>query len=892
MDGGSDDDAEGTSAAAGAISAGAPGGSPTLNMVGKCLVSEDAASEDYAIPTGATFTAEEGDYLFLSLDTIIDVTRASRKWLVVVLKCEGRKALVAAKFVLDGKAVAARVFKATALVQCTDSVLAETAAAEFCNDAVEGDEVVRRSMVEVVAETKLMLELDASLQTQCPTPAPDDALGCWRGMLGLDNLRQGLTLEDTVPPRRVPRRRVAFDVEAELRLRVSEAVDGAAAAYDAEEAEGALSGDRDAQQKHLRTSLEKDAKLHSFRLALAPSLQRVIRKKFAAQPKTSAEESEHVADCYTHLMTLANAHLQGGDAAGAARQTFEAELAALKHVADDVEASGNLCRSLQLHKKSLARVRSRVVTPNDGGVERAAHLAMQTWLEYAQFALRVRGSEARCRDQGTFGDCTCVDAALEALKCARACAETDGGVYDAGMDEEFKKLATHCAVLHGAILLDQGRLDEAVATLHSALLHGADAESARRISGRESLEAAEIVFDVPTADALTAALLCCALDARSDGAAARRALELATQALPDGDGAFAKGTFVEGTFDGLYNLHAPAAALFCAAAFLADGALADAADHALSLADRAQSVARQRSPGAPAALDAFASAARARLLVLRDAHKDAVELVAGAADAAGLVVLGDALKRIGRVSESIQPYASALRLLGSDAPLLLAAQHARALSATGAHSDAASAFVAAARKFEACSLWLGAGVSALRLGQRDRADRLLRLASVRDSSNPAPHAYLALVHLTFDSASDGAAEGHASEVLELALRLGLDDAGVLRELGNAYFEKSKFATAEALFRRAVVAPNIEPGAKVRPFLRGSRALASFPYASRPQAQTRKRLGDVLAAQHATEDAIAEYERALLTAEGADALDIRASLQGLLVSVGRSADIAD
>ena len=101
------------------------------------------------------------------------------------------------------------------------------------------------------------------------------------------------------------------------------------------------------------------------------------------------------------------------------------------------------------------------------------------------------------------------------------------------------------------------------------------------------------------------------------------------------------------------------------------------------------------------------------------------------------------------------------------------------------------------------------------------------------------------------------------------MTLGLNDASLLRELGNAYFALERYALAEALLRRAVAA---EPK-------KGANA------------HTRRRLADVLAAQDATEDAIDMYKIALATSEDTNERDdISVTLQGLLVAVGRSTGV--
>jgi len=238
----------------------------------------------------------------------------------------------------------------------------------------------------------------------------------------------------------------------------------------------------------------------------------------------------------------------------------------------------------------------------------------------------------------------------------------------------------------------------------------------------------------------------------------------------------------------------------------------------------------------------------------------------------GWSALGDILTAQGAIGDAVDPYRRALRIHTTQhpndaTPLDLCVKHARCLFVTNQYKLARDAYATAAAEWQTSSLWLGAGAAALRLGDKVLADTYLRLATVRAARASLPHAYLALIHVQTDD--DNAAEQHASKILDLAMQLGIDDAPLLRELGNSYFQLERYAVAEALLRRAVAA---EPK-------RGAKA------------HTQKRLADVLAAQNATEDAILQYNLALQTSEDPEERDdITAALQGLLIAVGRSAGI--
>ena len=58
-----------------------------------------------------------------------------------------------------------------------------------------------------------------------------------------------------------------------------------------------------------------------------------------------------------------------------------------------------------------------------------------------------------------------------------------------------------------------------------------------------------------------------------------------------------------------------------------------------------------------------------------------------------------------------------------------------------------------------------------------------------------------LSHLTHD----GNATCCAGSLLDVSVNFGLNDRGLLRELGNAYFQLGHYSIAETLLRRAVAA---------------------------------------------------------------------------------------
>ena len=74
-------------------------------------------------------------------------------------------------------------------------------------------------------------------------------------------------------------------------------------------------------------------------------------------------------------------------------------------------------------------------------------------------------------------------------------------------------------------------------------------------------------------------------------------------------------------------------------------------------------------------------------------------------------------------------------------------------------------------------------------------------ANILNNSNAAVWAYLALVCATVSPPR----RVEASQALEQALRNGIADAALLRELANAHFEIDDLPAAEMLLRRSLMA---------------------------------------------------------------------------------------
>ncbi|CAN0122728.1 unnamed protein product, partial [Phaeothamnion confervicola] len=100
--------------------------------------------------------------------------------------------------------------------------------------------------------------------------------------------------------------------------------------------------------------------------------------------------------------------------------------------------------------------------------------------------------------------------------------------------------------------------------------------------------------------------------------------------------------------------------------------------------------------------------------------------------------------------------------------------------------------------FNSMDAWLGVGVASLRLELWQDAEAALQTATRIDPTRPAPWGYLALLLLFMTAAIDG-----AEAMLRQALRLGLTDPALLRELACALVALGRLPPAEDLLRRSL-----------------------------------------------------------------------------------------
>lgn len=165
------------------------------------------------------------------------------------------------------------------------------------------------------------------------------------------------------------------------------------------------------------------------------------------------------------------------------------------------------------------------------------------------------------------------------------------------------------------------------------------------------------------------------------------------------------------------------------------------------------------------------------------------------------------------------------------------------------------------------TLFMVAGASSMRLDKLVEAEEALQEANLLDNRDPEIWAYLSLLCL---SCGPHRLE-EASKSLAQAIRMGLDNPALLRELAMAYIAVDKLQIAEDLIRRTIAVES------------------ALTESGRANPHTRKLLADILAGQNQAALAVDEYQIVI----GDEYADVSTKLQAgekcvkLLSSLGRS-----
>ena len=186
------------------------------------------------------------------------------------------------------------------------------------------------------------------------------------------------------------------------------------------------------------------------------------------------------------------------------------------------------------------------------------------------------------------------------------------------------------------------------------------------------------------------------------------------------------------------------------------------------------------------------------------------------------------------------------------------------LISTGRFDEAISVLLFACSVYSSSTLFALLGVSLLRLDRLADAEEALVEANLLDYRNPEVWAYLSLLCLT----SGPFRVEEADKCLFQALRLGLSNSALLRELATANMAVDKLQTAEDLVRRAIRHEN------------------------KGNAHTRQLLANILASQNQAVSAIEQYQ-AIISDDGVDKklkLEAAEKCAELLGSLGRDEEL--
>ena len=204
----------------------------------------------------------------------------------------------------------------------------------------------------------------------------------------------------------------------------------------------------------------------------------------------------------------------------------------------------------------------------------------------------------------------------------------------------------------------------------------------------------------------------------------------------------------------------------------------------------------------------------------------------------------------------------------------------RLLLLGGRFNQARTILLYACSIYSSATLFMLLGVCYLRLDELEDAEAALVEANLLDNRNASVWAYLSLVCVS--SGPHRLVEAERS--LEQALRLGQDDAQVLRELATSFMSVDKLQIAEDLIRRALRKEGIDNA--------GSAAAMGGNSKYTSNARTRRLLADILAGQNQAVKAVEEYQR-IIADEGADLktkLEVAVRCSELLSSLGRDEEL--
>jgi len=206
---------------------------------------------------------------------------------------------------------------------------------------------------------------------------------------------------------------------------------------------------------------------------------------------------------------------------------------------------------------------------------------------------------------------------------------------------------------------------------------------------------------------------------------------------------------------------------------------------------------------------------------------------------------------------------------GFQVPLSAYLKASKILMSSGRFLEAVNLLLEGCALYPSPSLFLSLGVSCLRLERVADAEDALQESNLLDCRRAEVWAFLCL--LCLGSGAHRLTEAEKS--CEQALRLGLTDAAILRELATGYMAMDQLQRAEDLVRRAMASEVRDRGA--------------------PNSYTRKLLADILATQNSAAAAAEEYQAVIgdETAATSTRLEAVRSCLGIVRSLGRFDEVA-
>ena len=222
----------------------------------------------------------------------------------------------------------------------------------------------------------------------------------------------------------------------------------------------------------------------------------------------------------------------------------------------------------------------------------------------------------------------------------------------------------------------------------------------------------------------------------------------------------------------------------------------------------------------------------------------------------------------------IAAYSAALKNVGNECgfasvPLMDYVEAGKTLIAVSRFEEALDVLLLGCRVYPSSTLFSLVGICCLRLDRMIDAEDALQEANLIDNRNPEVWAYLTILCLhTGDHRME-----EAEKSCQQALRLGLTNSAVLREIAMAFISMDKLRTAEELIRRSMACDTADG-------------------ATKPNSHTRRLLGDILAGQNQAAEAIEEYQSVI----GDEDADMESRLIAgekcaeLLSSLGRTEEL--